>query len=115
MSWPLHRLADPKVAAAVVGVGLVGTLVPFALAVGAVRVVSAATAGIAATSEPVFAVAFAWVLLGQRLNLPQLAGATLVVAGVVLAQVASATRGEGGRRGRPGSRPGTGTPPPIHP
>src|SRR5829696_6696402 len=114
-SWPVAALADPKVAAAVRGVGLVGTLVPFALAVGAVRVVSAATAGIAATSEPVFAVGFAWVLLGQRLNLAQLAGAALVVAGVVLAQLASASRAAAARRGRPGSRPGTGTPPPRWP
>jgi drug/metabolite transporter (DMT)-like permease len=89
-SWPLHSLADPALAAAVVGVGLVGTLLPFALAVGAVRVISAATAGIAATSEPVFAAAFAWLLLGQRLNPAQLAGAALVVAGVVLAQLAAA-------------------------
>jgi drug/metabolite transporter (DMT)-like permease len=112
-SWPVATLADPRVAAAVVGVGLVGTLVPFALAVGAVRVISAATAGIAATSEPVFAAAFAFVLLGQRLGPAQLAGAALVVAGVVLAQLAS--RGAGARRGRPGSRPGTGTPPPTPP
>jgi drug/metabolite transporter (DMT)-like permease len=117
-SWPVAALADPGVATAVLGVGLVGTLVPFALAVGAVRVISAATAGIAATSEPVFAVAFAWVLLGQRLNPAQLAGAALVVAGVVLAQLAGRgriTRGAAGRRGRPGSRPGTGTPPPRRP
>jgi drug/metabolite transporter (DMT)-like permease len=112
-SWPVAVLADPGVAAAVLGVGLIGTLLPFALAVGAVRVISAATAGIAATSEPVFAVAFAWVLLGQRLNLAQLAGAALVVAGVVLAQLAS--RGAEGRRGRPGSRPGAGRPPPTRP
>ena len=89
-SWPVATLADPGVVAAVLGVGLVGTLVPFALAVGAVRVISASTAGIAATSEPVFAVAFAWVLLGQRLNPAQLAGAALVVAGVVLAQLVAA-------------------------
>jgi drug/metabolite transporter (DMT)-like permease len=88
-SWPLHHLADPGVAGAVLGVGLLGTLLPFALAVGAVRVISAATAGIAATAEPVFAAAFAWLLLGQRLSPAQLAGAALVVAGVVLAQLAS--------------------------
>jgi drug/metabolite transporter (DMT)-like permease len=97
-SWPVAALADPGVAAAVVGVGLVGTLLPFALAVGAVRVISAATAGIAATAEPVFAAAFAWLLLGQRLGPAQLAGAALVVAGVVLAQLAAA------RRGRPAAR-----------
>jgi len=89
-SWPLHHLADPGVAGAVLGVGLLGTLLPFALAVGAVRVISAATAGIAATAEPVFAAAFAWLLLGQRLNPAQLAGAGLVVTGVVLAQLAAA-------------------------
>jgi drug/metabolite transporter (DMT)-like permease len=88
-SWPLDLLADPGVAGAVLGVGLLGTLLPFALAVGAVRVISAATAGIAATAEPVFAAAFAWLLLGQRLNPAQLAGAALVVAGVVLAQLAA--------------------------
>jgi drug/metabolite transporter (DMT)-like permease len=88
-SWPVAALADPGVAAAVLGVGLVGTLLPFALAVGAVRVISAATAGIAATAEPVFAAAFAWLLLGQHLTAAQLAGAALVVAGVVLAQLAA--------------------------
>jgi drug/metabolite transporter (DMT)-like permease len=110
-SWPLGRLADPAVAAAVLGVGLVGTLAPFALAVGAVRVISAATAGIAATAEPVFAAGFAWLLLGQHLTPAQLAGGALVVAGVVLAQLAAA-RGRapaprvspdaGGRPGPPG-------------
>jgi drug/metabolite transporter (DMT)-like permease len=100
-SWPVAALRDPGVAAAVVGVGLVGTLLPFALAVGAVRVISAATAGIAATSEPVFAAAFAWVLLDQRLAPPQLAGGALVVAGVVLAQLAAASSGgSGGPVGR---------------
>jgi drug/metabolite transporter (DMT)-like permease len=103
-SWPLEALGDPGVALAVAGVGVVGTLVPFALAVGAVRVISAATAGIAATSEPLFAAAFAWVLLGQRLAPPQLAGGALVVAGVVLAQLAAAAAGPDGRprgAGRP--------------
>ena len=37
-----------------------------------------------------FAAAFAWVLLGQHLSPAQLAGAALVVAGVVLAQLAAA-------------------------
>jgi drug/metabolite transporter (DMT)-like permease len=95
-SWPVEVLADPGVAASVLGVGLVGTLLPFALAVGAVRVISAATAGIAATAEPVFAAAFAWLLLGQHLSLAQLAGAALVVAGVVLAQLAARQPGRGG-------------------
>jgi drug/metabolite transporter (DMT)-like permease len=91
-SWPFSVLREPRVALAVVGVGVVGTLLPFFLAVGAVRVVSAATAGIAATFEPVFAAAFAWMLLGQRLEPVQLGGGLLVVAGVMVAQLAQARR-----------------------
>jgi drug/metabolite transporter (DMT)-like permease len=91
-SWPFGRLADPRVALAVLGVGLVGTLLPFFLAVDAVRHIPAATAGIAATSEPVFAAALAWLLLGQHLGAAQLAGGLMVVAGVVLAQVAAGRR-----------------------
>lgn len=109
-SWPLAALGDPGVAAAVLGVGLVGTLLPFALAVGAVRVISAATAGIAATAEPVFAAGFAWLLLGQHLAPGQLAGGALVVAGVVLAQLAAARSRAGAAPVSPdvGGRPGRG-------
>jgi drug/metabolite transporter (DMT)-like permease len=91
-SWPLGRLRQPTVALAVVAVGVVGTLIPFWLAVGAVRVIAATTAGIAATAEPVFATTFAWLLLGQRLTAAQLAGGALVVAGVVLAQLSARTQ-----------------------
>jgi len=87
-SWPFARLGDPRTTLAVLGVGIVGTLVPFFLAVGAVRVIPATTASIAASSEPVFAAALAWLLLGQQLAAVQLAGGALVVAGVMLAQVA---------------------------
>jgi drug/metabolite transporter (DMT)-like permease len=89
-SWPVAKLGQPKVALAVAGVGLLGTLIPFFLAVGAVRVLSPATAGIAATSEPPFAAAFAWIFLGQHLAGVQLLGGVLVLAGVVLAQRAAA-------------------------
>ena len=86
--WPVDRLVDPEIALRVLGVGVVGTLIPFLLAVSAVRIISAAVAGIAATTEPVFASALAWLLLGQALGLPQLVGGGLVVVGVVLAQLA---------------------------
>jgi len=84
-SWPYAKLAQPKVALAVLGIGLVGTLLPFFLAVGAVRVLSPATAGTAATVEPPAAALFAWIFLGQRLSAVQLVGGALVIAGVVLA------------------------------
>ena len=85
-SWPFAKLAQPKVALSVLGVGIVGTLLPFFLAVGAVRVLSPAIAGIAATVEPPFAAAFAWLFLGQHLSPIQIGGGILVLAGVVLAQ-----------------------------
>lgn len=91
-SWPVERLSEARVALAVLGVGIVGTLIPFFLAVAAVPLLSPATAGIAATVEPPFAAAFAWLLLGQRLSAVQIAGGLLVVAGVVLAARARAVR-----------------------
>jgi drug/metabolite transporter (DMT)-like permease len=89
-SWPAAKLSTAAVAFAVLGVGVVGTLIPFFLAVSAVRVLSPATASIAATSEPPFSVVFAWVLLGQHLGVVQVAGGLLVVSGVVLAHRAGA-------------------------
>jgi drug/metabolite transporter (DMT)-like permease len=85
--WPVESLADPEILLRVLGVGIVGTLIPFLLAVSAVRIISAAVAGIAATTEPVFASALAWLLLGQVLEPLQLIGGGLVVAGVVVAQL----------------------------
>jgi drug/metabolite transporter (DMT)-like permease len=84
-SWPVAKLGDVHVALAVLGVGIVGTLIPFFLAVGAVRVLTPAATGIAATVEPPFAAAFAWIFLGQHLSAVQLVGGALVVSGVIVA------------------------------
>jgi drug/metabolite transporter (DMT)-like permease len=84
-AWPVAKLGQPQVAWSVAGVGVVGTLVPFFLAVGAVRILPPAVAGIAATSEPPFAAAFAWIFLGQSLGGLQIVGGLLVVAAVILA------------------------------
>jgi drug/metabolite transporter (DMT)-like permease len=86
--WPFELLADAAVAWRVIAVGLVGTLIPFALVVAALRWISSAVAGIATTTEPVLAAALAWLLLGQALTPPQVVGGALVVAGVLAAQLA---------------------------
>jgi drug/metabolite transporter (DMT)-like permease len=86
----VSKLSDGHVALAVLGVGIVGTLIPFFLAVGAVRVLTPATAGIAATVEPPAAAAFAWIFLGQHLSIVQILGGVLVLAGVALSQRAPA-------------------------
>jgi drug/metabolite transporter (DMT)-like permease len=88
-SWPWARLGDVHVSLSVLAIGLLGTLFPFFLAVTAIPVLSPALAGIGATVEPPFATAFAWIFLGQHLAAVQVAGASLVVLGVILAQRAT--------------------------
>lgn len=85
--WPFALLADPEVAWRVAAVGLLGTLLPFALVVAALRWISSALASITTTAEPVLAALLAWVLLDQALRPPQLLGGAFVIAGVVAAQL----------------------------
>jgi drug/metabolite transporter (DMT)-like permease len=87
-NWPIELFADPQIAWRVVAVGLLGTLLPFGLVVAALRWISSALAGIAATAEPVLAALLAWLFLGQVLSVPQLIGGALVIAGVLIAQMA---------------------------
>ena len=63
-----------------------GTMLPFALSIGALRHLPATTVGIVATFEPVAASVVAWLWLGESLDTPQLAGGAVVLAGIVLAQ-----------------------------
>jgi drug/metabolite transporter (DMT)-like permease len=65
---------------------VLGTIVPFVLVVGALRHVSATRVGIVAMLEPVVAILVAWIWLGESLQHVQLIGATLTLAGIVLAQ-----------------------------
>jgi drug/metabolite transporter (DMT)-like permease len=65
---------------------VLGTIVPFALVVAALRHISATRAGITAMLEPVLAIVVAWVWLGESLDLTQLSGAAATLAGISLAQ-----------------------------
>lgn len=69
-----------------------GTLVPFLLLVFAMRHLPPTSVGILGMTEILLASAFAWVLLGEALNLAQIAGGVVLVAGVVLAESARVTR-----------------------
>lgn len=86
--WPFGLLSDPEVAWRAVAVGLIGTLIPFALVVAALRWITSVVAAIATTTEPVLAAALAWLFLAQALGPLQLIGGALVVAGVLAAQLA---------------------------
>jgi drug/metabolite transporter (DMT)-like permease len=65
---------------------VLGTIVPFALVVAALRHITATRAGVTAMLEPVLAIAVAWAWLSESLNPLQLSGAAVTLAGIVLAQ-----------------------------
>jgi drug/metabolite transporter (DMT)-like permease len=67
---------------------LLGTIVPFALLVSALRHIPATRAGIVAMLEPVVATVVAWLWLAESLDAPQLVGAAVVLAAILLAQTA---------------------------
>lgn len=65
-----------------------GSFAPFLLSFMALRRLSATAAGVVASSEVVFAFAAAWLWLGETLDGWGIAGALVVLAGIVLAQTA---------------------------
>ena len=67
---------------------LLGSFAPFLLSLAAIKKLTATAAGIAATSEIAFAFAAAWLWLDQKLGGFQVAGAVLVLGGIILAQTA---------------------------
>jgi drug/metabolite transporter (DMT)-like permease len=72
--------------ALVLWVIVLGTIAPFSLIVAALRHISATRVGISAMLEPVVATVVAWIWLREALTPAQLAGAAVVLAGIVLAQ-----------------------------
>jgi drug/metabolite transporter (DMT)-like permease len=71
---------------------VMGSFAPFLLSLAALRHLPATAAGIVASSEVVFAFAVAWVWLGEALDLVQIIGAAIVLAGIILAQTARASK-----------------------
>lgn len=67
---------------------VMGTFMSFALSLFAISRLKATRSGIVATSEILFAFLFAFLLLGEALNLIQLMGAAVVLLGIVVAQTA---------------------------
>lgn len=67
---------------------VVGTFFSFALSLFAISRLKATRAGIVATSEILFAFLFAFVLLGETLNIGQIVGAAIVLLGIIIAQTA---------------------------
>jgi drug/metabolite transporter (DMT)-like permease len=80
--WPTELFRRDNIAM-VVFVGIAGTFIPFILFLWGVQQVRAERAAIAATSEPILAAVVAWIWLGQELELLQMLGGGLILAGVV--------------------------------
>lgn len=71
---------------------LFGSFLAFAFSFLALKHLTATAAGIAASSEVLFAFAVAWLWLGEGLDPLQSIGALVVLAGIVLAQTARANK-----------------------
>lgn len=76
-NWPL-----------VVGVVFIATLFPYLLTLGAVSLLPAARVGLTATFEPVVGAIAGFLLLGEVLEPPQIAGGVLVIVAIGLVQTA---------------------------
>ncbi|MBC2874125.1 EamA family transporter [Streptomyces sp. TYQ1024] len=83
---------------------LIATVAAYLTGVVSVRLLSPQVAGVVACLEAVVATVLAWVLLGERLSVPQLVGGAVVLLGAFVAQ-RSAPR-EGGVRGGGGDGAG---------
>jgi drug/metabolite transporter (DMT)-like permease len=72
---------------------LVATVVAYVTGVVAVRRLSPQVAGVVACLEAVIATVLAWVLLGEHLSLPQIAGGAVVLVGAFIAQSSTPAKG----------------------
>jgi len=80
---------DWRIWAAMVMIGLFGTLVGHALFVTALKTIRPSTAGIVSTFEPVFAGLIAFVFFNDRLQPLQVLGAAIIIAGIIIVQAGS--------------------------
>lgn len=76
------------------GIGLIPTFTAIQTLYAGTRRIGAAQAALVSTTEPLFIVILSFVFLDQRLAPLQLAGAALILAGVIIAQTAPRPEGE---------------------
>ncbi|MDL5200260.1 EamA family transporter [Streptomyces sp. ALI-76-A] len=99
MDWSvLARTADmdgtPVAAGLLLGwIVLVTTVLAYVTGVLSVRRLSPQVAGVVACLEAVVATVLAWVLLGEHLSAPQIAGGAVVLVGAFIAQSSAPARG----------------------
>ena len=79
----------------VLGLAVIAAALAYVTGIAAVRSLGARVASFVGLAEVLFAVVYAWMLLGQHLGASQLAGAALVVAGIALVRADPADRAAG--------------------
>ena len=96
-SFPIDALAGSlpffgQTGPAIPAIGLatwmvvLGTVVPFSLVVLSMQHLRASQASVVGMTEPVFATAIAWIVLGEAFAPVQVAGAAIVLGGVLVAE-----------------------------
>lgn len=85
----LHRQVSWLVP--VLGLSVVAAALAYVAGIAGARLLGATVASFVGLSEVLFAVLFAWLLLGQSLRTVQLAGGVLVVAGIALVRLDDGT------------------------
>ncbi|MEO7125642.1 MAG: DMT family transporter [Nakamurella sp.] len=111
---PLHAVWDDVTLASmpvpwwvpILGVAIISAAFAYVAAIGAVRVLGSKLSSFVGLAEVLFAIIFAWLLLGQLPGLVQLSGGALIVLGVLLVR-ADEMRGHIGlpRRALPNADP----------
>ena len=71
----------------VVGLALISSVVPYVAGIGAARRLGAKLASFAGLAEVLFAIVFAWLLLGQLPTAMQIVGGVFILAGVALVRL----------------------------
>lgn len=71
----------------VLGLAIVAAVIPYLSGIRAARLLGAKLASFVGLTEVLFAVLFAWLLLGQHLDAMQLAGGAIVVAGIAFVRL----------------------------
>ncbi len=89
LPWTLAAAQWPLI----VGVVFIATLFPYVLTLGAVSLLPAARVGLTATFEPVVGALAGFALLGEILQLPQIAGGVLVLLAIALVQTSRLREG----------------------
>jgi drug/metabolite transporter (DMT)-like permease len=79
----------------VIGLALVSSVIPYVSGIGAARRLGAKVASFVGMAEVLFAILFAWLLLGQLPSGLQFAGGAFIVAGVALVRVDELAGGPG--------------------